>query len=263
MASRLTLEHIVDIFATHRAAALSTIAIAVLIPFAVNDYHVYLSYGPGGLPYNVKGWLIANAMRLFSREQLSTRVYNDPKLLFADEPGLLPANFPPQRRSSRPKIGPHPAPQRQLEQLPDEPTREKLIARFGELGEHAQASGLVEIRQSLFERQHTALFVSKARQWHSIATQTRGEISHVHSGLDGSIHVVLHPRDCKAVMDAGWGQRHALDGVELMEKAIGAWLPVTYLLIYAPRDEAEIEVAMDIVKAGIGFMAGTRDAALE
>jgi hypothetical protein len=259
MALTSTLEHIVDIFNTHRVAALSTIGIALFVPLAINDYRVYLSYGPGGLPYNVKGWLIANAMRIFSREQFSTHVYTDPKLLFVDKPGLLPTNFPPQRRSSRPTIGPHPAPQRQLEQLPDESTREMLIARFGALGEHAQAKGLIEVRQSLFERQHTALFVSKERQWHPIATQTRGEISHVHAGLDGSIHVVLHPKDCKAVMDAGWGQRHALDGVELMRKAIGAWLPVNYLLIYAPRDEAEIEVAMAIIKASIGFMAGTRD----
>jgi hypothetical protein len=260
MASRLTLGHIIDISNTYRVAAFFAIGITVFIPLAINDYYVYLSYGPGGLPYNIKGWLIANVMRMFSREQLSTRVYNDPRLLFVDKPGLLPTNFPPQRRSSRPRIGPHPAPQRQLEQLPDKPARETLVARFGELGEDAQAKGLIEVRQSLFERQHTALFVSKECQWHSIATQTRGEISHVHAGLDGSIHVVLHPRDCKAVIDAGWGQRHALDGVELMKKAIGAWLPVNYLLIYAPRDEAETEVVMAVVKASIGFMTGTRDA---
>ncbi|KAF2712572.1 hypothetical protein K504DRAFT_372262 [Pleomassaria siparia CBS 279.74] len=255
------MERIASFLASHRAAAVSTLSvlgIAVLVPLAIQDYRIYLSYGPGGLPYNIKGWLIANTLRLLSQEQLSTRIYSDLKLPFADMPGFLPAQFP-QRRSSRPKIGPHPAPQRQLEQLPDEVTRKELIIRFEQLGQQAQAKGLVEVRQSLFERQHSALFVSKARDWHSVAQQTRGEISHVHAGLDGSIHVSLHPTDCKRVISMGWGQRHALDGIAVLKKMVGASLPVNYLLIYAPRDEVEIEVAMTIVRASVDFMTWTRD----
>ncbi|KAF2785719.1 hypothetical protein K505DRAFT_380718 [Melanomma pulvis-pyrius CBS 109.77] len=260
MASRLTLARAADLFAAHRTATLSALGIAIVLPLAVNDYRIYLSYGPGGLPYNIAGWLIANTLHLFGREQLSTRVYADKTLPFADQPGLLPAGFPPQRRSSRPKLSRHPVPQRQLDQLPDEAMREKLMARFAQLGQQAQALGLVEVRQSVLERQHPALFVSKARTWHSVARQTGGEIAHVHAGLDGTMHVSLHPADCKRVMDAGWGQRHGLDGVALLQKAIGVSLPVNYLLIYAPRDQAETEVAIAIVEASIGFMTGTRDA---
>ena len=260
MASGLSLDRVSGLFSTHRTAAISTLGIAVAIPFAINDYRTYLSYGPGGLPYNITGWLITSILRVFSREQLSTSIYDDKKLSFTDEPGLLPTNFLSQRSSCRPRIGPHPVPQRQLEQLPSEEIRQKLIASFEQLGHQAQVKGLIEVRQSLFERQHSALFVSKTREWHSLAQQTRGEISHIHAGLDGSIHVVLHPTDCRRVIESGWGQRHGLDGVTVLKKIAGFSLPVNYVLIYAPRDEAEIEVAMMIVKASVGFMTGAREA---
>ncbi|KAF2259037.1 hypothetical protein CC78DRAFT_418474, partial [Lojkania enalia] len=239
--------------------SLAALGVAVAIPFAVNDYRTYLSYGPGGLPYNVVGWLVTSTLlRMLGREQFSTKVYEDRSLPLADQPSFLPANFPPQRGSPRPQVGPHPVPQRQLEQLPGPETREKLIRRFRQLGEKAEAKGLVEIRQSQLERQHKAIYVSTARGWHAVAQETRGEISHIHAGLDGSLHVVLHPADCRAIVEAGWGQRHGLAGARAMKRIVGFSLPVNYVLIYAPRDEAEIEIALAIVKASIGFMTGDR-----
>lgn len=269
MASSLTSDRLLHIFNTYRiaevlrsnrAAALSTLGLALAVPFAIRDYHVYLSYGPGGLPYNVGGWIVTNILRLFAREQLSTAPYEDQKLRFSKEPGYLPADFPPKRRSSRPKLGPHPIPQRQLDQLPGEEIRQELIDRFAQVGSAASQKGLVEIKQSLYERRHSALFVSLTRPWHALAQQTRGEISHVHAGLDGSVHVVLHPSDCWKVIESGWGQRHGFAGVEMIKSIAGASLPVNYVLVYAPRDPAEVDIVMTIVKASIQFMAGTREA---
>lgn len=34
-------------------------------------------------------------------------------------------------------------------------------------------------------------------------------------------------------------------------------MPGTYVLVYAPRSGEEVEVAMEVVKAGVGYMAGT------
>ena len=260
MASTFNLERLSYFFTAHWAATLSALGAAVIVPIIISDYRLYISYGPNGLPNNLKGWLITSALRLLAREQRSSSLYNDKTLPFANEPGFLAADFPPQRRSSRPTMGPHPAPHRQLDQLPDKAAREKLIARFEELGQHAQAKGLIDLRQSLFEKQHTAMFVAKARPWHSIAQQTRGETAHIHAGIDGSVHVVLHPADCKSVLEAGWGERQALDGVKLLKKLVGASLPVNYILLYAPRDDAELETVLSIVKASIRFMAGARDA---
>ncbi|KAF2873131.1 hypothetical protein BDV95DRAFT_568884 [Massariosphaeria phaeospora] len=258
MASSLNLEHVSRLFQTHRAAALTALGVAIVLPIAVNDYQTYLSYGPGGVPYNVAGWLVSNLLTLASREQLSTGPYHDKELAFANEPGFFPADFPPQRASPRPPLGRHAVPQRQLEQLPSEAIRQQFVDKFEALGEAAQQRGFVEIKQSLYERQHSALFVSTNQKWHSVAQQTRGEIAHIHAGLDGSFHVVLHPADSKKLIETGWGQRHGFSGVTVMKRVAGFSLPVTYMLVYAPRDEAELDVAQAIVKASIGFMAGSR-----
>jgi hypothetical protein len=241
-----------------RGSIVAAIAAVVIIPVAIQDYRMYLSYGPGGLPYNAVGWLVTNLLRLLSREQLSARPYQDPEVKPSGDSGLLPPNFP-SRDSSRPRLGPHPVPQRQLSQLPDVEMRQKLTSRFEELGNVAQQRGLVEIKQSLYERHHSALFVSEALKWRPVAQQTRGEISHVHVGKDGSIHVVLHPKDCEIVLEKGWGQRHALSGASLLRHIMDVYIPVNYVFIYAPRNEAEIEVAMAIVKASIQFMTESRD----
>lgn len=246
-------------FLSHQPTFLSILGIAIFLPFAIKDYRLYLSYGPGGLPYNVFGWLVANTLRIFSREQLSPKPYDSKKLPFANETGYLPAKFPPMRDSPRPELGSHPVPQRQLEQLPSKDIREELIDRFKQLGEKAEQKGLVEVKQSLYERQHKAMFVSSLREQHAVAQQTRGEISHVHAGLDGSVHVSLHPADCKTVMERGWGQRHALSGSDL-KPILPVQIPVNYLLIYAPRNRAEVDIVMTIVEAGIQFMTGTREA---
>jgi hypothetical protein len=241
-----------------RGPALAAIAAVIIVPIAIRDYLIFLSYGPGGLPYNPIGWLMTNLMRLLSREQLSTRPYSDEKSPSNNDYGLLPTDLP-HRDSPRPRLGPHPVPQRQLSQLPEVEMRQRLITRFNALGETAQKRGLVEIKQSLYERHHSAFFVSKSLDWHVTAQQTRGEVSHVHAGKDGSIHVVLHSKDCKVVLEKGWGQRHALSGVDFMKRVAGFSLPVNYILIYAPRNEAEIEIAMVIVKASIQFMTGSRE----
>ncbi|KAJ4369227.1 hypothetical protein N0V83_006312 [Neocucurbitaria cava] len=243
-----------DLIVRHRGATLAALGLAVVAPFAIRDYQTFLSYGPGGLPHNVVGWLIANVMRLVAREQTSTLPYSDKSLYLSSRPGFLPPDFPPHRSSPRPQFGAHPVPQRQVTQLPDPETREKLIARFQALGEAAQAKGLVDIKQSLYERRHAALFVSSTRAWHPVAQRSRGEIAHVHAGLDGSIHVTLHPGDCKKVIEAAWGQRHGLAGVG--SRKIPGSLPVNYVLVYAPRDEAELDIVLAVVRASVAFMAG-------
>jgi hypothetical protein len=64
--------------------------------------------------------------------------------------------------------------------------RQRLIVRFQELGNVAQDRGLVEMKQSLHERHHAALFVSKALKWDELTQQSCRELSHVHAGKDGS-----------------------------------------------------------------------------
>ncbi|OCK74738.1 hypothetical protein K432DRAFT_386638 [Lepidopterella palustris CBS 459.81] len=259
MSPDLSPSSLLGLLARHRTVSITALIIAIAIPYVRHDYTTYLSYGPGGLPYNVTGWLTSTVfLRALAQEAFSTAVYDDPTLPFAQAPGYLPSGFPPRRAGTRPKIGPHPVPQRQIEQLPDEGVRMALIQRFEALAKRAQEKGVVEVRQSVHERQHQGIFVADGKARHAVAEETRGEISHVHAGLDGSVHVVMSPQDCKTVIEAGWGQRHGLDGAKSLKRIMGFSLPVNYMLIYAPRTEAEVDVVLRCVEAGVRFMTGYR-----
>lgn len=64
------------------------------------------------------------------------------------------------------------------------------------------------------------------------------------------------------VIEAGLGQRHAFSGTSAMTYlSLGTRsdIPAEYLLIYAPRTEAEIEIVMQIIAASVKFMTGRED----
>ncbi|GAA6038850.1 hypothetical protein JCM8097_002927 [Rhodosporidiobolus ruineniae] len=118
---------------------------------------------------------------------------------------------------------------------------------------------------------------------------TRGEIAHLHDGPfsfphrcssalsrpsspggpDGaptfrpgpapqSLHVLLSPSDARLVLRQGWGLRHPLSGSRLpwpLNGAVkeGGRLPEGYVLLYAPRDEAEWGVLERVVRAGVRY----------
>jgi hypothetical protein len=66
----------------------------------------------------------------------------------------------------------------------------------------------------------------------------------------------------KKILDAGWGQRHGFSGTSAMSfLSLGTLpdIPSEYILIYAPRTEAEVKTVMDIVAAGVKFMTGRED----
>lgn len=70
---------------------------------------------------------------------------------------------------------------------------------------------------------------------------------------DLSFHTYLAPRDAAEVIDKGWGQRFALAGQKgLVGRIKGKILPVGMLLIYPPRNRADLEVVKDIMRAAIG-----------
>lgn len=56
------------------------------------------------------------------------------------------------------------------------------------------------------------------------------------------------------VIEKGWGERHPLSGVSNIIP-----LPKEYLIIYAPRDEEELEVVERIMLAAVGFMTTSPD----
>lgn len=70
---------------------------------------------------------------------------------------------------------------------------------------------------------------------------------------------LIRDRTGKKVLESGWGLRHPLDGAKSLKYLMGGTISYQYVLVYAPRNPEEIETAIEVVKASIGYMTGSRD----
>lgn len=66
------------------------------------------------------------------------------------------------------------------------------------------------------------------------------------------MHMTLHPADAKIVLERGWGERHPL--------ARGGWcrrfVPREFMLIYAPRNQDEVKIVMEIISSAVWWVSG-------
>lgn len=94
------------------------IALVAYIPTILQDYRTYMAYGENGVPLTIRGWLLSTVFlrSLSSWDLLSTDMYkrNNDRRTWLDD------DWPRKARESRPIMGSHPAPQRQLNQIPTE-----------------------------------------------------------------------------------------------------------------------------------------------
>lgn len=74
------------------------------------------------------------------------------------------------------------------------------------------------------------------------------EFAHIHPPGDGSLHMALPPAIVDVVIDNGWAERHPLAG--------RYGLPANIVMVYGPRDEDELAVVSDLVRASHAFAAG-------
>lgn len=75
-----------------------------------------------------------------------------------------------------------------------------------------------------------------------------GEFAHLHPDEDQSMHVCLAPDLAVVACKAGWAEPHPL--------VITGELPSTHVLVYAPRNELELEVVASLVEASHHFAIG-------
>jgi len=74
------------------------------------------------------------------------------------------------------------------------------------------------------------------------------EFAHLHPPYDGSLHLTLPEATARRVVAKGWGELHPV--------ARRGWLPPTAIMVYGPRDEAELEVIWAILRASYAFARG-------
>ena len=207
--------------------------VGCLLCFAAFDFYRWTKLGVGGLPHTLRGWITVTRMRFQKRETTSLGVYDtaDTELSLAHLP---------QRRGDRPRISRYPIPHRQLNQTPADDTRRAQKDLFE--NKVRQSSGTLDYRKSHFEKHNDALYV---REEHLDKTVSEvGEVAHIHPS-DASMHMLFSPADCREIILKGWGERHPLGGVL-------DFVPLTYLLIYAPRDSTELRIVDRLLDAAIG-----------
>lgn len=75
------------------------------------------------------------------------------------------------------------------------------------------------------------------------------EFAHIHPRPDsGSMHLHLAPDDAREICGTGWGENHYL-------VTQGKWRE-GLVMIFSPRDDAELEVVKTIVARSYGFATG-------
>lgn len=244
------------------ATAVAGATTATLIA-AIQDYRDLLALGPGGLPYNVFGWLV-NALLLRPLAlSKSARLYVGDYPPSADASAYVARELPSRRgpRADTGGIVPH----RQLSQVAPAAMAGPLNVM---LRSFATADPTrLEIRKSHYELHNDALYVAprlleaeetKVPRTTKIA---KGEAAHVHP--DRSVHVYLHPADARVVIEKGWGERHRLS------RTWPCWLGGgqgklglghTWIMVYGARDDDELEVTRRLIGEGIKFMLGERGA---
>ncbi|KAM9884041.1 hypothetical protein VDGL01_01846 [Verticillium dahliae] len=229
-----------------------------------NDYNNFLGLGPGGTPPTFQGYARIAWLRLWALRDPFTPPDPDPT------PGRLPTrgrllvgtNSAPSRTSSvhgsssnntnvdalpyRP--GPRPvvagiAPQRQLDQHGAKPQYRALRRTLEHLA--ARRPGRFGTARSCLEKHGLGLFAR-----HPVNVTCNGEVCHVHDS-DHSLHMTLHPDDIAEVLRKGWGQRHPL----ARKGWFGAMpVPEEFLMVYAPRDDQELQIVCRIIEAAIWYV---------
>jgi len=245
-----------------RTVVLAVVA-ALGAPWVIDNYRKFLALGKSGLtPLGPLGWILALTLTAFGRETVSTAEYEKAT---TKERWL---ETPVERRGARPVTGWHCVPHRQMDRMPSDEIANRLEVIFDK---HVAANPtLVQTTLSPHERTVPGMIIHPdIPSPHKDAVQGLREIAHVHP-LDHSLHVILSPADSKTgasfcprvlrpkfhiklAVDLGWAERHPLSGVSRFLP-----LPNNYLLVYAPRDEEELDVVERILVASMGYMTGSR-----
>jgi hypothetical protein len=71
------------------------------------------------------------------------------------------------------------------------------------------------------------------------------EFAHLHPAPDHSLHAMLPPDKVPQAVAAGWAEPHPV--------ALRGLIPLTAVMLYAPRDEAELDVIERLVHASHAF----------
>ena len=238
------------------AVAASSLVFGVVVGYHVPNYQRWRAVGPGGVPHDLRGYLINLMLTPFSLDTKRLDFYDQPEWYAAGwskatdqekvaaQTSLLDKELP-EREGPHPNAIPFLLPQRQrtVNNPPPANIKSAYLKAFDDLG--AKNSDFIELRTSVLETRGKALFVKPETPLPILIEKCRGEICHIHTS-DLSGHISLPFPDAKEVIEKGYGERHGLSGTKL--------IPLAYTMLYEPKSIDEIEVFVRIFQAGIDYV---------
>ena len=148
----------------------------------------------------------------------------------------------PVRPGPRPRTH-YGLPHEQLDQNPSPPLYRRLVERFLAVPDTTHGQSLISVPGA------QALFLHADCSCNAPTRFMRGrEFAHVHPPRDGSFHMVLSPEDSRHVVAQRWGELHPW--------TVEAKVPASIVLVYAPRDDDEIDIALAIADASRAHAQG-------
>ncbi|EGP91452.1 uncharacterized protein MYCGRDRAFT_66678 [Zymoseptoria tritici IPO323] len=187
----------------------SLLVAATLVPaskYIQQDYHEFLSLGPGGTPSTIPGYLRIKALSCFA---LRDRYRPPPVPKHEQRPHGYLSSLPARNRP-RPEtrgIAPH----RQVTQTVTAEVYDSLDSAVHRLAN--RSDGRLVMGKSCFEKHSIALFSTSP-----VRRTCRGEIAHAHPS-DGSMHLTLGVEDAKMVLSidgeiGSWKKRDSPGWIE-------------------------------------------------
>ena len=154
----------------------------------------------------------------------------------------MPVTLPP-RPGPRPSTTPT-NPHTQLDQqAADDGPRQRLVGLVADLPGMIWAGSMISVPGA------RALTLARAAAYGPPEAFMIGtEFAHLHPAPDGSLHLVLPAEAAKAAMAAGWAEQHPIARRGIISP--GA------VMVYAPRDADEAEIAAALVRASYDFATG-------
>ena len=149
----------------------------------------------------------------------------------------------PQRRGPRPTTTPT-NPHTQLDQQPaDAGVRELLAERVFSLPDVEERDTRISVpgARALWLKEDVPAGPPEA-------FMIEREFAHLHPGHDQSLHAALPLDLAQAAIDAGWAELHPV--------ARRGLIPPTAVMLYAPRDDEELDIVYSLVVASYQFAGG-------
>jgi hypothetical protein len=149
----------------------------------------------------------------------------------------------PKRSGSRPSTTPT-NPHTQLEQNPEREVVEELARRVFALPDVEERPSAISVpgARALWLREDVPAGPPEA-------FVIEREFAHIHPMPDGSLHAALPLEVAREAVEKGWAEQHPAARMGRM--------PQNVVMIYAPRDEKEIEVVAGLVAEACRYAGGT------